>query len=75
MEKSIHELKAEFVYFCVCEKKTLNSFEIIVIIFKAYKKCKSTIQKGFLKALLIKTYFQSKQTSKVNMCKSNETGI
>ena len=60
MEKNIHELK-----------KTLNSFEITVIIFKAYKKCKSPIQKGFL----TKTSFQSKQTSKVYMCKSNETGI
>ena len=56
MEKSIHELKVEFVYFCVREKK-INNFEITVIIFKAYKKCKSPIQKGFLKGLLTKTSF------------------
>ena len=31
---------------CVCEKKN-NSFEIHVIIFKVYKKCKSPIKKGF----------------------------
>ena len=31
---------------CVCEKEKINSFEITVIIFKAYKKCKSHIQKG-----------------------------
>ena len=50
MEKSIAELKAEFVCVCVCvcvcEKKN-NSFEIHVIIFKVYKKCKSPIKKGF----------------------------
>ena len=34
------------MYLCVGEKK-INSFEIIVIIFKANKKCKSPIQKGF----------------------------
>ena len=47
MENSIHELKAEFVS-CVCvrEKKT-NKFETNVIIFKAYKKCKSLTQKDF----------------------------
>ena len=37
MKKSIHKLKVEFVYLCVWEKK-INSFEITVIIFKAYKK-------------------------------------
>ena len=47
MEKSIHKLKAEFVYLRVWERKKINSFEITVIIFKAYKKCKSPIQKGF----------------------------
>ena len=31
------------VYVCEKEKKT-NSFEITVIIFKAYKKCRSPIQ-------------------------------
>ena len=40
----------------VCERKKINSFEITVIIFKVYKKCKSPIQKGFLKGLLAKTY-------------------
>ena len=34
IEKSIHELKAEFVYLCVWErKKKIDSFEITVIIF------------------------------------------
>ena len=47
MAKTIHELKAEFVYLCFGEKKKNNSFEIIVIIFKAYKKFKSPSQKGF----------------------------
>ena len=40
----------------MCERKKINSFEITVIIFKAYKKCKSPIQKGFLKGLVTKTY-------------------
>ena len=39
---------------CVCEEK--NNFEIIVIIFRACKKCKS-IQKEFLKRLLTNTSF------------------
>ena len=56
MEKSIHELKVEFVHLCVREKKN-NSFEITVIIFGAYKKCKSLIQKEFLKVLLTNTSF------------------
>ena len=47
MEKSIHELKAEFVYLLVWEREQINSFEITVIIFKAYKKFKSPIQTGF----------------------------
>ena len=47
MEKSIHELKAEFVYLLVWEREKFNSFEITVIIFKTYKRCKSPIQKGF----------------------------
>ena len=49
MEKSIHELKAKYVYLCVCvcEREKINSFEITVIIFKAYEKCKPPIQKGF----------------------------
>ena len=34
------------VFVCGREKK-INNFEIIIIIFKAYKKCKSPIQKGF----------------------------
>ena len=32
-----------------CEREKNNSFEITVIIFKAYKKCKYPIQKEFLK--------------------------
>ena len=32
---------------CACVKRKKNSFEITVIIFKAYKKCKSPFQKGF----------------------------
>ena len=56
MEKSIHELKAEFVYLvcvcvCVCEKK-INSFDITAIIFKTYKKYKSprcSVRKGVLR--------------------------
>ena len=53
--KKYHELKAEFVclsmYVCVCVCVCvcvwkINSFDIIAIIFKAYKKCKS-IKKGF----------------------------
>ena len=46
MEKSIQELNADLGSFCVREKK-INSFEITVIIFKAYKKGKSPIQNGF----------------------------
>ena len=44
MEKSIHELKVKFVYLILREKK-INSLEIIVIIFKVFKNCKSLIQK------------------------------
>ena len=32
---------------CVCVSVWSNSFDIIAIIFKAYKKCKSPIKKGF----------------------------
>ena len=46
MEKSMYELKAEFVCLRVWEREKINSFEITVIIFKVYKKCKSPIQKG-----------------------------
>ena len=56
MEKSIHELKVEFVHLCVRERKN-NSFEITVIIFRAYKKYRSSIQKEFLKGLLTNTSF------------------
>ena len=49
MEKSIHELKAEFVYLRVWEREKINSFEVTVIIFKAYKKCEFPIQKRILK--------------------------
>ena len=46
MEKSTHELKSEFVYLMLSERK-INSFEIIVTVFKVFKKCKSLIQKEF----------------------------
>ena len=49
MEKKY--LKAESgicEFLCVREEKT-NCFEITVIIFKAYRKFRSLIQKGFLK--------------------------
>ena len=46
MEKSIHEMKAEFVYLVLWERK-INSFEITVIIFKVFKKYKSLNQKEF----------------------------
>ena len=45
MEKNVHELKAECSSVCGTERN--NSFEITVIIFKVYKKCKSPIHKGF----------------------------
>ena len=56
MEKSIHALKVEIEHLCVREKKN-NSFEITVIIFGAYNKCKSPIQKEFLKVLLTNISF------------------
>ena len=61
MRKSIHELKVEIVHLCVCErerkKKKKNSIEVTVIIFRAYKKFKSPIQKEFLKGFLTNTSF------------------
>ena len=39
MEKTIPELKSEFVCMCVRERERKK--------FKSYKKCKSPIQKGF----------------------------
>ena len=48
MEKNIHELNSEFLNFCIyVREKKRNSFEIIAIIFKIYRKLKSSIQKGF----------------------------
>ena len=42
----------------VCARETKsNSFEITISIFRAYKKCKSPIQKEFLKGLLTNTSF------------------
>ena len=38
MEKSIHEVKAEFAYLRLWEREKINGYEITVIIFKAYKK-------------------------------------
>ena len=43
MEKGVYELQADIFYLSVCEREKKNSFGIIVIIFKAYKKCKSPI--------------------------------
>ena len=57
MEKRIHELKVEIAHLCVRERKKNNRFEITVMIFRAYKKCKSPIQKEFLKGLLTNTSF------------------
>ena len=47
MEKSIHKMKAEFVYLILWEKK-INNLEITVIIFKIFKKCASLIQKNLI---------------------------
>ena len=48
VEKSIRELEVEIMYFWVRERERKNKrFEIVVIIFRAYKKCKSSIQKNF----------------------------
>ena len=46
MEKSIPELKAEIVCICVRQNKN-NSFEVHIVIFKLYKKCKHLNEKGF----------------------------
>ena len=46
MEQSTNELKAEFLYLILWERK-INSSEITVIIFKVFKKCKSLIQRDF----------------------------
>ena len=47
MDKSIHEVKAEFVYLCVRGRKKINSFsfEITVIILRHIRNV--LIQKGF----------------------------
>ena len=50
MEKNLHELKAEFVYLRVTEKK--NSFEITVIVFKAYKCIRHVKAQNFLSFFL-----------------------
>ena len=39
MKKSVHELKEEFMYLCLCVREKKNSFKITVINSKAYKKC------------------------------------
>ena len=41
---------------CERERKN-NSFEITIIIFRAYKKCNFPIKKEFLKGLLTNTSF------------------
>ena len=43
--------------FALCVREKNNSFEIIVIIFRTYKKCKSPIQREFLKGLLTNISF------------------
>ena len=50
-EKSIHELKAEFVCVCVCEKK--NSFEIHVIILRYMRNVNLPFKKDFKIAELL----------------------
>ena len=47
VEKSIRELEVEIMYFWVRERERKNKRFEIVIIFRAYKKCKSSIQKNF----------------------------
>ena len=37
MEKSIHKLKAEYVFKSVWEREKINSFDITTIIFKTLK--------------------------------------
>ena len=46
MEKSIRELKVEFVHLCVREKKN-NSFEITVIILGHIKNVNLLFKKNF----------------------------
>ena len=52
MKKSIQELKAEFVNFCVCEKKT-NSFEITVIILRHTRNVNLLFKMDFKSAELL----------------------
>ena len=56
-EKNIHEQKAEFVYFCVIEKKK-NRFEISVIILRYIRNENLSYSKRILKLqnFLQKTY-------------------
>ena len=54
MKKGIHELKAEFAYWLWGREKNSFSFEITVIIFKAYKKCSNSKRSA---ELLTKTSF------------------
>ena len=49
MEKSIHELKAEFAYLILWEKKN-SSLEITVIMFKVYKNVNLLFKKNFKSA-------------------------
>ena len=48
MEKSIHDLKTEFAYLCVREKKN-NSFEITVIILRNIGNVNLSYSKRILK--------------------------
>ena len=57
MEKSIHELKVEFVYLCAGEKK-YNSFETAVIILRYIRNVNIFFQKDSkIAELLTKTSF------------------
>ena len=67
MEKSINELKEEFVYLCVRERKKINIFEITAIIFKVCKKCKGT-------ELLTKHPFSFTLDTVVKMAKETNKG-
>ena len=62
MEKSILELKAEFLYLCVSDKKII-SFEISVIIFMAYECIRNVKMQNFFSFFL---YFRD--------CPKNDEG-
>ena len=73
MDKIIHELKAEFAYFCERIKKKINSLEIGIISFKVHKKCKSPIQLYKIADLLSKTSLFTLETI-LKMAKKENKG-